>query len=83
MRYVVLASLLAITLPLVGGAGTAKAQNVEFSVNDRHRDHWRGDDWRHRHWRGAYAYERGCRTVTTNRINGRGDRVTVRKRICG
>ena len=81
MRYLILATALALALPLVGNAGVANAQDVHVSVGDRDHGHWRGEGWRH--GRGAYAYERGCRTVITNRINGHGDRVTVRKRICG
>ena len=40
-------------------------------------------DRHHHHWRGAYDYSPGgCRVVITKRINGAGERVTVRKRIC-
>jgi len=81
MKYLILGTALAMALPLVGNVSVANAQDVSVSVGDHHRDNWRGEGWRHRHWRGAYAS--GCRTVITNRINGRGDRVTVRKRVCG
>jgi len=60
---------------LIGGAGAANAQ-IDVQVGPGyHRD------WHHRYWR-DYDYDRRCRTIITHRINGRGDRVTVRKRIC-
>lgn len=80
MKYLILGTALALALPLTSGIGVANAQDVRISVGDR--DHWRGDGWRRHHWRGAYAYDRGCRVVVTNRINRFGDHVTVRKRIC-
>jgi len=79
MKYLILGAALALALPLTTGIGVANAQDVRISVRDR--DH---DGWRHRnhHWRGAYAYDRGCRMVVTKRINRFGDHVTVRKRVC-
>ena len=76
MKYVTIAAAV-LALAAINTAGTAKAQDVGVSIRagDNH------DHWRHRHhWRGDYA--RACRTIVTQRINGRGDRVTVRKRIC-
>ena len=76
MKYVAIAAVV-LGLATVSIAGTAKAENFGVTVRtgDNH------DIWRHRHhWRGDYA--RACRTIVTQRINGRGDRVTVRKRIC-
>jgi hypothetical protein len=78
MKYLVLGAALVLALPLTSGLGVANAQDVRISVGDH--DH---DGWRHRHHgRGAYAYDRGCRVVVTQRINRFGDRVTVRKRVC-
>ena len=76
MKYIAIAAAV-LSLAAINTAGTAKAQDVGVSIRagDNH------DHWRHRHhWRGDYA--RSCRTIVTQRINGRGDRVTVRKRIC-
>ena len=59
-------------------AGAAKAE--DFGVTVRTGDgHYRHH---HRHWRGDYARAH-CRVVVTHRINGHGDRVTVRKKVCG
>jgi hypothetical protein len=82
MKYLILGTALALALPLTTGIGVANAQDVRISVGDRDHGNWRGDGWRRHHWRGAYAYDRGCRVVVTERINRFGDRVTVRKRIC-
>lgn len=82
MKYLVLGTALALALPLTSGIGVANAQDVRISVGDHDHGYWRGDGWRRHHWRGAYAYDRGCRVVVTNRINRFGDHVTVRKRIC-
>ena len=76
MKYVAIAAVV-LGLAAVSTAGTAKAENFGVTVRagDNH------DNWRHRHhWRGDYA--RACRTIVTHRINGRGDRVTIRKRVC-
>jgi hypothetical protein len=82
MKYLILGTALALALPLTSAIGVANAQDVRISVGDRDHGYWRGDGWRRHHWRGAYAYDRGCRVVVTNRINRFGDHVTVRKRIC-
>ena len=81
MKYLVLGTAVALAFPLIAGATAANAQDVQFSVGDRDHGHWRDRD--RDHWRGPYASERGCRMVVTKRINSAGDRVTVRKRICG
>ena len=75
MKYVAIAAAV-LGLAAVSTAGTAKAE--DFGVSIRAGD----SHYRHHghHWRGDYA--RACRTIVTHRINGRGDRVTVRKRIC-
>ena len=76
MKYIAIAAAV-IGLAAINTAGTAKAE--DFGVSIRAGDHH--DNWQHRHhWRGDYA--RACRTVVTHRINGRGDRVTVRKKVC-
>jgi hypothetical protein len=77
MKYVAIVAAV-LGLVAINTAGTAKAEDFGVSIRagDNHRDHWR---YGH-HWRGDYA--RACRTVVTHRINGRGDRVTVRKKIC-
>jgi hypothetical protein len=76
MKYIAIAAAV-IGLAAINTAGTAKAE--DFGVSIRAGDHH--DNWRHgHHWRGDYA--RACRTVVTHRINGRGDRVTVRKKVC-
>jgi hypothetical protein len=76
MKYVAIAAVV-LGLATVSATGTVKAENFGVTVRtgDNH------DNWRHRHhWRGDYA--RACRTIVTHRINGRGDRVTIRKRVC-
>jgi hypothetical protein len=76
MKYVAIAAVV-LGLATVSAAGTVKAENFGVTVRtgDNH------DHWRHRHhWRGDYA--RACRTIVTHRINARGDRVTIRKRVC-
>jgi hypothetical protein len=76
MKYVAIAAVV-LGLATVSAAGTVKAENFGVTVRtgDNH------DHRRHRHhWRGDYA--RACRTIVTHRINGRGDRVTIRKRVC-
>jgi hypothetical protein len=76
MKYVAIAAVV-LGLATVSTTGTAKAENFGVTVRagDNH------DHWRHRHhWRGDYA--RACRTIVTHRINARGDRVTIRKRVC-
>jgi hypothetical protein len=76
MKCVAIAAVV-LGLAAVSTAGTAKAEN--FGVTVRAGDNY--DHWRHRHhWRGDYA--RACRTIVTQRINARGDRVTIRKRVC-
>jgi hypothetical protein len=79
MKYLILGAALALALPLTTGIGVANAQDVRISVRDRDHDGWRHSN---HHWRGAYAYDRGCRIVVTKRINRFGDHVTVRKRVC-
>ena len=76
MKYVAIAAVV-LGLATVSATGTVQAENFGVTVRtgDNH------DHWRHRHhWRGDYA--RACRTIVTHRINGRGDRVTIRKRVC-
>jgi hypothetical protein len=76
MKYVAIVAAV-LGLAAINTAGTAKAE--DFGVTVRTGDNH--DHWRHRHhWRGDYA--RACRTIVTHRINGRCDRVTVRKKIC-
>jgi hypothetical protein len=77
MKYVAIAAAV-LGLVAINPARTAQAEDFGVSIRtgDNHRDHWRHGH----HWRGDYA--RACRTVVTHRINGRGDRVTVRKKIC-
>jgi hypothetical protein len=76
MKYVAIAAVV-LGLATVSTAGTAKAENFGVTVRagDNH------DHWRHRH-HGRGDYARACRTIVTHRINGRGDRVTIRKRVC-
>jgi hypothetical protein len=77
MKYVAIAAAV-LGLAELGHAGTAKAEDFGVTIRTGS-DH---DHWRHRHhWRGDYARAR-CRVVVTHRINGHGDRVTVRKKIC-
>ena len=78
MRYVAIAAVV-LGLATVSTVGTAKAEDFGVTIRTgeghshyRHHNH---------HWRGDYARAR-CRTVVTHRINGRGDRVTVRKKVC-
>ena len=78
MKYVAIAAAV-LSLAAVTSAGTAKAQDVGVTIRSgdshyRHHGH---------HWRGDYARASHCRTVVTHRINGHGDRVTVRKKVCG
>jgi hypothetical protein len=77
MKYVAIAAAV-LGLAAINTAGTAKAQDVGVTIRaGESHNHYR----HHRHhWRGDYA--RACRTVVTHRINGRGDRVTVRKKVC-
>lgn len=78
MKYVAIA-IAVLGLTAINTAGTAKAEDfgVTIRAGDSH------DHWRHRHhWRGDYARANHCRVVVTHRINGHGDRVTVRKKIC-
>jgi hypothetical protein len=59
------------------GLAPVAAQAVEIHFG-------RGYGWHHRHhhrWHGAYA-QSDCRVTITHRINHRGDRVTVRRRVC-
>lgn len=75
MKHALLgAGLLAFTL--IGGAGAANAQvDVEVGPGYHHHRYWRDYDR-------DYDSARHCRTIITHRINDRGDRVTVRKRVC-
>ena len=59
-----------LALLMIGGSG-ANAQVGIYVDHDHH----------HRYWR-DYDRDRHCRTVITHRINDRGDRVTVKKRVC-
>jgi hypothetical protein len=75
MKYLVIATAV-LGLAAVSTAGVAKAE--DFGVTIRSGDsHYR----HHHHWRGDYASAR-CRMIVTHRINGHGDRVTVRKKVC-
>jgi hypothetical protein len=74
MRRIVIAAAIAASAA-IGLVGTASAQGVEVDVGrggvhigERHR---------------AYGYERGCRVIVTHRVNRFGERVTVRRRVCG
>jgi hypothetical protein len=75
MRRAMTAAALA-TAAVLGFVPVA-AQAIEIHVG---RDH----GWHHRHhhrWHGPYA--RGdCRVIITHRTNHRGERVTVRRRVC-
>ena len=75
MKYVAIAAAI-LGLAAVSTAGTAKAEDFGVTVRagDSHYRH-------HHHWRGDYARAH-CRMVVTQRINGHGDRVTVRKKVC-
>lgn len=78
MKYVAIAAAV-LGLAVIGNAGTAKAEDFGVSIRAGDNHH---DNWRHRHhWRGDYARAR-CRVVVTHRVNGHGDRVTVRKKVC-
>ncbi|HET7848726.1 MAG TPA: hypothetical protein VFL51_06670 [Pseudolabrys sp.] len=66
---------------IAGAALTVPANAESFGVyiggnGYHHRYHHRHD------WRGAYAYDRDCRTVVRSHINRWGERVRVRKRVC-
>ncbi|HET7803934.1 MAG TPA: hypothetical protein VFL53_06820 [Pseudolabrys sp.] len=77
MKYIAIVAAV-LGLAAINIAGTAKAEDfgVTIRAGDNH------DHWRHRHhWRDDYARAR-CRVVITHRINGHGDRVTVRKKVC-
>lgn len=76
MKYVAIAAAV-VGLAVIGNAGTAKAEDFGVTIRAG-RDH---DHWRHHHWRGDYARAH-CRVIVTHRINGHGDRVTVRKKVC-
>ncbi|MFY9686997.1 MAG: hypothetical protein WAJ88_14450 [Pseudolabrys sp.] len=78
MKYVAIAAAV-LGLAVVNTAGTANAEDfgVTIRAGDNH-SHYRGHN---HHWRGDYARAR-CRVVVTHRINGHGDRVTVRKKVC-
>jgi hypothetical protein len=78
MKYVAIAAAV-LSLAVINTAGTAKAEDfgVTIRAGDSH-NHYRSH---HRHWRGDYARAQ-CRTVVTHRVNGHGDRVTVRKKVC-
>ena len=79
MKYLAIAAAV-LGLAVINTAGTAKAEDfgVTIRAGDNHHD-----SWRHRHhWRGDYARASRCRVIVTHRINGHGDRVTVRKKVC-
>ncbi|HET8544003.1 MAG TPA: hypothetical protein VFL68_05820 [Pseudolabrys sp.] len=78
MKYVALAAAV-LGLAAINTAGTAKAEDfgVTIRAGEGH-SHYRHHD----HWRGDYARASHCRVVVTHRINGHGDRVTVRKKVC-
>ncbi|HTM73094.1 MAG TPA: hypothetical protein VL198_07670 [Pseudolabrys sp.] len=79
MKYVAIAAAV-LGLVAINTAGTAKAEDYGVTIRAGENHHDR-DHWRHgHHWRGDYA--RACRTVVTHRINARGDRVTIRKKVC-
>jgi hypothetical protein len=63
---------------LLGGAGFANAASFGVYIGDGH-------SYGHRHhhnWRNSYAFARDCRVVVRHHYNRRGERVTVRRRIC-
>lgn len=77
MKYVAI-GVAVLGLAAINTAGTAKAEDfgVTIRAGEGH-SHYR----HYNHWRGDYAHAR-CRVVVTHRVNGHGDRVTVRKKIC-
>ncbi|HEY7230794.1 MAG TPA: hypothetical protein VH558_10525 [Pseudolabrys sp.] len=77
MKYIAIAAAV-LGLAAINTAGTAKAEDFGVSIRAGDSNH---HHWRHRHWRGDYA-RANCRVVVTHRINGHGDRVTVRKKVC-
>jgi hypothetical protein len=84
MRRIVIAAAIAASA-MIGIAGAASAQGVEVDVGrggvrvgPGYHHGWDRDRW-HR----AYGYERGCRVIVTHRVNRFGERVTVRRRVCG
>lgn len=72
-----------LTTVFFGAANTSvSAQGIDFRVGPRgaHVDIGRHHrNWRHRYWRHHHVR---CRVIIRHRINRRGDRVTVRRRIC-
>jgi hypothetical protein len=76
-RIAIVAAVVAATL---GTAGAASA--VEFNVGPS--GVYVGPGHRQHHWRGARAYDyaRDCRVIVRRHINHRGERVTVRRRVC-
>jgi hypothetical protein len=78
MKYIAIAAAV-IGLAAINTAGTAKAEDFGVTIRAGESNH---HHWRHHHWRGDYA-RANCRVVVTHRINGHGDRVTVRKKVCG
>ena len=78
MKYVAIAAAV-LGLAAINTAGTAKAEDfgVTIRAGESH------NHYRHRHhWRGDYARASHCRVVVKHRINGHGDRVTVRRKVC-
>jgi len=56
----------------------ANAQGFDVYIGPDHphpHHHW----WRHHH----HVYEPGCRVIVRHHINRYGERVTVRRRVCG
>ena len=78
MKYVAIAAAV-LGFAAINTGGTAKAEDfgVTIRAGESH------SHYRHHHWRGDYARASHCRVVVTHRINGHGDRVTVRKKVCG
>jgi hypothetical protein len=73
----ILLSVGIVALAFLGGNGMASAQGFGVYVGSDHPYYGH-----HRHWRGDYAYARGCRVVVRTHINRWGHRVSVRERIC-
>jgi hypothetical protein len=74
-----------IAMAMIAGATLGlnqAAKAIEFDVGPGGVHVGRDHHWRDRDWRGCYGYSSGCRVVIDHHINDRGERVTVRRRIC-
>lgn len=79
MRLVLMAGALS-GLALAGLSATPPARAVEFDVGPGGVHVERDHRWRDRYDRDRY--DRDCRVVIDHHRNRRGERVTVRRRIC-